>query len=463
MITSEALLKKINKPVETQKPLTKFREIRNVTTSDDFRYEDFYSKYGDEHQFFLDELNEVLPRRAENMIRCGVTPIVMNDGIFNYQFTQKCNDRFCPYCSKFRAMKHNIGLRKFFNKFKNTDYAGYMRFVTLTYSNVEDLNDFDFSAISKHMAKFRRKLLDFGYEMFAGYRVLEIKHNRGTDKYKKFPFEIKGLSLDYIKYICEEHDLKYYDFASPKYQKINKKYIAVTGEYLKDTNYHPHLHMLYFADFKKSEDGRKKFSNFVKKYDVKNKNQKKIYYSTAFARRGSSKGYIDNGLLSSVWEFSNNGLGFITQPELIKHGLGAGINYVTKYITKELNDYSPKIKLDIYLHTQNLAFVQKFGSLFLPTYDIRHPPKEEWKKFTEFEKKIWRAEHLVRPAYSVRLLTKTMLVNKATYDELMFGIDINLGSCVGSEQFVERLELREDWLLKQELIKCKNNQAMSAC
>lgn len=328
-----------------QTDLNKYVEIEFL------REEKLVSGYGENYDNFLSMLQIENPLKAYEMAKCHKTFLHFHDSNFNYQKKAHCKDRFCPFCAKVRSMKHNKALRKFFKKLR--DYAPYLRFVTLTYENVPSLDDFDFKQISKDMIKFRRILGSFGYEMFGGYRVTEHKYSL-------------------------------------------------------ETGHNIHIHMLYFADFKPCEKSLKNFRRWSKKYDVKNKRGSPATLKNSFTVRETGYGYIDYKVLNSVWQYANHKNSYVTDIKIIKYGVGAGINYICKYILKSSEIDNSELLFYVYKKVSNFRLIQKFGSLFMEN------------------------------RFSVIRLTKVFMVNIITYEKLKYGYKID--NPFMDEKYIEYLE-----------------------
>lgn len=292
------------------------------------------SKHGSKFDHFLtilyDSESPKLMKEAYNMSVCSQKGVWMNNGEYNISLLQTCDNRSCPHCAKTRAKKNNLLLKEYIYNLKNSLQADNIRFVTLTYDNVNDLKEFNFKAISKDLAKFRRTLQNFGYIIQGGYRVLEIKHS-----------ELKGFNI--------------------------------------------HLHLLYFAEIQKTDITEKYFQKFVLKHQIHHKDAEKYKleknklatYEKAFYIKGQGDGYIDYKVLNVIWRESNHRKSFVTYPVIlgrpkngkILHGkqkVSAGINYLTKYMTKGFfeESYSVEVNVEIYLETRGIRYLQKFGVTF---------------------------------------------------------------------------------------------------
>jgi hypothetical protein len=276
----------------------------NLQQFQEYLDKELKSEYGQEFSDFLFELQGHDPKKAYNLSCCGKPFVKMHEndkGLkANYLLKGRCKDRFCPHCSKLRSIDLNKRMRKFFKKVNLNDC---LRFVTLTYKNVDDIKKFNFRKISSDMARFRRLLKSFGYDIFGGYRVLEITYNEKT-------------------------------------------------------GYHPHLHLLYFADLKQSELAIEKYNRFSKKNNIIQN------YKEAFSIHDSTKGFIKYNVLNEIWKQSNHQKAYVTKPVRIKYGLGAGINYICKYVAKGIDTYSSGVMVSIYQATRSFRFAQKFGSVF---------------------------------------------------------------------------------------------------
>lgn len=294
------------------------------------------SIHGDDFDRFLTQLSDSESRKirdqAYNMSCCQKSIIWMNNGDFGQcvELHQTCNNRSCPHCAKLRATRNNISLKDYIHGLKSQINADNLRFVTLTYENVSRLSDFKFKNIPKDMIKFKRKLKSFGYYIHGGYRVLEIT-------------------------------------------------------YKEDKGFHIHLHLLYYANVDRTENAEKKFNKFVQKYQIEHKDSNKhklkknklATYDKAFSIKGHWDGYIDYKVLNYIWADSNHLNSFVTYPVVLGKGKGgkkikgnkkinAGINYLTKYMTKGFFDpnYSIEVNVEIYTNTKTIRYFQKFGQMF---------------------------------------------------------------------------------------------------
>lgn len=288
---------------------------------------------------YLQQEDEGLVRKAYNFATCSKTYNLYHCKDNNYKLSNHCKDRFCPICRKSRSVKHNKALRAFFKK-AGKQLQPYIRFTTLTYENVWDLKTFDFSKISKDMIKFRRILSSFGYRIFGGYRVTEFTHSL-------------------------------------------------------ETGYNVHIHLLYFADLTKTKEGVKNFYRWASKYKVVDERGKPAKFTPTFTMRGTHYGFISKKILNQIWSYSNHRNSYVTDIEILKYGVGAGVNYICKYMLKPQKYLDGDILFSIYMETRRFRLIQRFGELF------------------------------TKSSFSVIKLSKVVLVNIATFEKLKYGYDID--------------------------------------
>ena len=230
----------------------------------------------------------------------------LHDGEFQYISEATCKDRLCPHCAGKRSAKQKMILTKYMETMKKEHLARYVRFVTLTYDNVNNLDDFDFKMMSKDLNRFTRYLKGMGYIIFGGYRTIEIKFD-----------ELKGYNI--------------------------------------------HIHMLYFADVVNQKGAKKKYNKFKRKYNLDFTYRQAFFYKN----NRKSEGFIHYKVLNYLWMNCNHRKSYVTKPEVIRYGLAGGISYICKYLSKEfegIRDPDKFIQVHSFINRKKLF--QKFGSEF---------------------------------------------------------------------------------------------------
>jgi hypothetical protein len=281
---------------------------------------------------------------------------ISNNNLQYVEFRHRCKNRACPVCSKVRQKKNKNSIMKYFEYHKKTVIKKYVddtvdvRLFHLTYKNVKTREELRncFKSVTKDMNRFKSLLKRFGYSINCGVQVIETTYNKKG--------EIKQ------------------DTNNP-----NKFYTV------KSSSYHPHIHAMIICDEYDPTDKQKKaFQRFINDFNKKYSKDKYCNeikfidgtyptfcdkdFEKAFSVRGrktgrSYKGYIDGEILKCIWKYANHSDSHVSKIERATQGIGGGISYISKYISKGSFDYKLPISanLDIYYAMKNVRILQRFG------------------------------------------------------------------------------------------------------
>jgi hypothetical protein len=258
------------------------------------------------------------------------------------EFTHRCKHRSCPVCAKIRAKNQKRALMKYFQYKKKSVVKKYIndkvytRFLTLTYHAVNGRKALRSVAKqqSKDFSKFTRTLERFGFSINSGIKALEANEHKNIEK-----------------------------------------------------QFNPHIHAVsIFDESKPTKKQKESFCRFIKAYNKKY-SQEEINpcvtfsdgtkptglgadddfsdYDKAFKAFGRYNGFIDKNILSCIWRNSNHSDSYVVDIQVLKHGIGGGISYICKYLSKGTFhvDANPKTNIDFFFAFRNIRLLQRFGKM----------------------------------------------------------------------------------------------------
>lgn len=275
------------------------------------RFEEKINKYFglriEEKRKYLSFLRKVkLMSESEyyKIVNCGSEELHLGcDNMHIYPVFNRCSSRYCLFCSK----KANNKRRDMFKEFL-LDHSNDLplRFMTLTYKNVDNLKESTIKGFKENFKAFKVQLKREGYNIVSGLKVVECTfHEKGEKRYKYTKNAVK---------LC-------------------------VGEYKKN-EYHYHLHLLYYANYKLP--AKEEYHKYQKYY--------------------TEDGYINESHLKEMWHnITKNS--YICNIQRIKKGVRGGVNYLTAYLTAPLDylsiPFNSFIEFDSFLKKNRM--IDKFG------------------------------------------------------------------------------------------------------
>lgn len=126
---------------------------------------------------YLQKIKDYDPLLFEKLVNCGCRDVYLTCGDHYFIVRNRCNSKFCPFCSKSKSLKYRRILKRFLkNKIENLP----LRFLTLTWKNTSYLNSDLRKKYSNNFKAFKKRLSRYGYKIIKGIKTLEIKYNNDT-------------------------------------------------------------------------------------------------------------------------------------------------------------------------------------------------------------------------------------------------------------------------------------------